>query len=136
MAIGKPLIVGMGRVGNLTALLLTELGMQVAGVGMETLSSMPTNIDYTSADITDPHILADLCHGKDAVIACLPYHLILGVAQVAHTLGIHYFDLTEDVSTAHAIRRLGRLGGRGHDTAQRSGAGLYRYARRLPGAAV
>ena len=77
MAIRKPLIVGMGRVGSLTALLLTELGMQVAGVGMETLSSMPTNIDYTSADITDPHILADLCHGKDAVIACLPYHLIL-----------------------------------------------------------
>lgn len=111
MAIRKPLIVGVGRVGSLIALLLTELGMQVTGVGMEKSPSMPANIDYTSADITDPHILTALCRGKDAVIACLPYHLILGVAQVAHTLGLHYLDLTEDVATVHAIRRLAASAG-------------------------
>jgi len=96
----------MGRVGSLIALLLAELGMQVAGVDMETLPSIPANVDFTSADITDPHILAGLCRDKDAVIVCLPYHLILGVAQVAHQLGIHYFDLTEDVATTRAIRTL------------------------------
>jgi saccharopine dehydrogenase (NAD+, L-lysine-forming) len=106
MAIRKPLIVGMGHVGSLIALLLTELEMQVAGVDREPLPSIPANIDFTSADITDPHSLAALCRGKDAVIVCLPYPLILGVAQVAHRLGIHYFDLTEDVATAHAIRTL------------------------------
>jgi saccharopine dehydrogenase (NAD+, L-lysine-forming) len=111
MTIRKPLIVGMGRVGSLIALLLKDLGMQVAGVGMETLQSMPAAIDYTSADITDPRLLADLCRGKDAVIACLPYHLILEVAQTAHTLGLHYFDLTEDVATAHAIRTLAASAG-------------------------
>ena len=102
MAIRKPLVVGMGRVGSLIALLLSELGMQVAGVDMETLPSIPANVDFTSADITDSHILADLCRDKDAVIACLPYHLILGVVQVARQLGIHYFDLTEDVATIHS----------------------------------
>ena len=49
--------------------------MQVAGVGIETLPSMPTNIDYTSADITDPHILADLCRGRrrDCLLAVSSY---------------------------------------------------------------
>jgi saccharopine dehydrogenase (NAD+, L-lysine-forming) len=111
MAIRKPLIIGMGRVGNLIALLLTELGMQVAGVDMETLPSIPAHIDFTSADVTDPHLLADLCRDRDAVIACLPYPLLLRVAQVAHTLGMHYFDLTEDIATAHAIRTLAASAG-------------------------
>jgi hypothetical protein len=31
MAIRKPLVVGMGRMGRLIALLLSELGMQVVG---------------------------------------------------------------------------------------------------------
>ena len=64
MAIRKPLIVGMGRVGSMIALLLTELGMQVAGVDREPLPSVPANIDFTSADITDPHILTEICAAK------------------------------------------------------------------------
>lgn len=62
------LVVGMGHVGSLIALLLGELGMQVAGVDMDTTPSIPAHVDCTSADITDPHILARLCQGKDAVI--------------------------------------------------------------------
>jgi Trk K+ transport system NAD-binding subunit len=73
MAIHKPLVVGMGRVGSLIALLLGELGMQVAGVDMDQEPSIPGHVEFTSADVTDPHILARLCRGRDAVIACLPY---------------------------------------------------------------
>jgi saccharopine dehydrogenase-like NADP-dependent oxidoreductase len=111
MAIRKPLVVGMGRVGSLIALLLSELGMQVAGVDMEQGSSILAHVEFASADVTDPRVLVRLCHGRDAVIVCLPYHLILGVAQVAHTSGIHYFDLTEDVATTHAIRMLAASAG-------------------------
>ena len=111
MAIRKPLVVGMGRVGSLIALLLSELGMQVAGVDMEQGASIPDSVEFASADVTDPRILARLCHGRDALIVCLPYHLILGAAQVAHTSGIHYFDLTEDVATTHAIRMLAASAG-------------------------
>jgi phosphoglycerate dehydrogenase-like enzyme len=57
MSITKPLVVGMGRVGSLIALLLAELGMQVAGVDMETLPSIPANIDFTSADYNVPRKL-------------------------------------------------------------------------------
>ncbi len=42
----------------------------------------------------------------DAVLSCLPYHLNIGVANVAHAKGIHYFDLTEDVPTTNHIRDL------------------------------
>lgn len=76
MAIRKPLVVGMGRVGSLIALLLSDLGMQVAGVDMHQGPSIPDNVEFTSADVTDPRILARLCQGRDAVIACLPYPLI------------------------------------------------------------
>ena len=104
MAIGKPLVVGMGRVGSLIALLLSELGMQVAGVDRAEGPSIPGHVAVTSADVSDPQHLARLCRGRDAVIACLPSHLIRGVAEVAHAAGLHYFDLTEDVATTQAIR--------------------------------
>ena len=44
----------------------------------------------------------------DAVVTCLPYHLNLGVAQAAHRVGKHYFDLTEDVATTQAIVKLSK----------------------------
>ena len=106
MAIRKPLVIGMGRVGSLITLLLSELGMQVVGVDMNKEPAIPVNVEFVSADVTDPRKLARLCRGRDAVIVCLPYHLISGVAQVAHTRGIHYFDLTEDMATTQAIRTL------------------------------
>ncbi|MBI3962865.1 MAG: saccharopine dehydrogenase NADP-binding domain-containing protein [Deinococcus sp.] len=111
MTIRTPLVVGMGRVGSLIALLLSDLGMQVAGVDMHRGPSIPDNVEFTHADVTDPHTLARLCQGRDAVIACLPYPLILGVAQVAHAAGLHYFDLTEDVATTQAIRTLAASAG-------------------------
>jgi Trk K+ transport system NAD-binding subunit len=41
MAMQKPLVVGMGRVGSLLVLLLGELGMQVAGVDRDQGPSSP-----------------------------------------------------------------------------------------------
>jgi saccharopine dehydrogenase-like NADP-dependent oxidoreductase len=38
-----------------------------------------------------------------AVLSCLPYHLNLALAEIAHAMGLHYFDLTEDVPTTKAI---------------------------------
>jgi saccharopine dehydrogenase (NAD+, L-lysine-forming) len=106
MTITRPVVVGMGRVGSLIACLLGELGMQVVGVDMQEVPDVPEHVEYRRVDITDPDVLAHLCHGRDAIITCLPYPLILGVAQVAHKVGIHYFDLTEDVTTAQTVRAL------------------------------
>ena len=43
---------------------------------------------------------------KQAVIACLPYNLNLTVAQYAKAHGMHYFDLTEDVSVTEEVKKL------------------------------
>jgi saccharopine dehydrogenase (NAD+, L-lysine-forming) len=106
MSITKPVVVGMGRMGHLIAFLLAELGMQVVGVDMQEAVELPANVDFVRADITDPPVLSRLCHGRDALITCLPYRYILAVAQVAQKVGMHYFDLTEDLTTAHAVRAL------------------------------
>ena len=45
---------------------------------------------------------------QEAVLSCLPYHLNKQVAETAHALGIHYFDLTEDVPTTDAIQELAK----------------------------
>ncbi len=40
------------------------------------------------------------------MLSCLPYAFNKAVAAAAHALGIHYFDLTEDVPTTRHIRAL------------------------------
>ncbi len=42
----------------------------------------------------------------DAVVSCLPYFCNEQVGQVAREKGIHYFDLTEDVSVTKSIRKI------------------------------
>jgi saccharopine dehydrogenase-like NADP-dependent oxidoreductase len=59
-----------------------------------------------TGDVTHEASLEAFLTGKDAVVSCLPYHLNIGVARVAHALGIHYFDLTEDVPTTTAVRQM------------------------------
>jgi saccharopine dehydrogenase-like NADP-dependent oxidoreductase len=44
--------------------------------------------------------------GFDAVVSALPYFLNKPIAQLTANLGIHYFDLTEDVDTTTFIRGL------------------------------
>ena len=44
--------------------------------------------------------------GREAVLSCLPYAFNKEVASAAHALGLHYFDLTEDVATTKHIVEL------------------------------
>ncbi|MCZ6874383.1 MAG: saccharopine dehydrogenase NADP-binding domain-containing protein [bacterium] len=106
MAITNPLVIGLGGIGSLVASLLVKLGMQVTGMDRENGHHVPQTIDLIIGDVTHPDTLAGALQGKDAVIACLPYPLILTVAQLAHRAGLHYFDPTEDIKTTQAIRLL------------------------------
>lgn len=100
----RVLVVGMGKVGRLVATLLKESGFDVLGLDMYPQNDLPVKVEV--ADIADPAALAEKLKGRDAVISCLPYHLNIHVARVAHAAGAHYFDLTEDVPTTREIRRL------------------------------
>jgi saccharopine dehydrogenase (NAD+, L-lysine-forming) len=57
-------------------------------------------------DVTDAAALQTALGSQQAVLSCLPYALNKNVATIAHQLGIHYFDLTEDVPTTNHIRQL------------------------------
>jgi saccharopine dehydrogenase-like NADP-dependent oxidoreductase len=99
--INSILVLGLGKVGSLVAHMLNETGFEVAGADTQIREDFPFSVqslDVGSHDAFD-HILT----GFDAVVSCLPYCFNLEIATLAHRLGIHYFDLTEDVPTTKAI---------------------------------
>lgn len=102
MSFERVAVLGLGKVGLLAATLLHEAGFEVVGLDTRPprlVPPFPTRVVEVSA--------ANLLHAElassQAVLSCLPYHLNLGIAEVAHEFGLHYFDLTEDVPTTKAI---------------------------------
>jgi saccharopine dehydrogenase-like NADP-dependent oxidoreductase len=97
-------VVGLGKVGSLVGTLLSEI-FHVRGVDQRVPSSVPP-FDVVTGDVADQGFLSSVLAGQDAVVSCLPYYLNIKVAEVAYQHGIHYFDLTEDVDTTAAIRKM------------------------------
>lgn len=98
----KIAVVGLGKVGSLVATLLHEQ-FTVTGLDQQ---KPTTELPFTTVqgNIGDEKFILDFLSKQDAVVSCLPYNLNLPVAQAAYKAGIHYFDLTEDISTTAAIR--------------------------------
>lgn len=102
----KILVIGMGKVGSLVGTLLSKQ-FEVTGLD-KNQPAVALNFPIVEADVTDlPSLRANL-EGFDAVVSCMPYNLNLPIAKTAYELGIHYFDLTEDVPTTAAIREMAR----------------------------
>lgn len=97
-------VVGLGKVGELVALLLHEAGFDVAGVDMRPHPHLPFPV--VAADSTDSSALRSALDGADAVVCCLPFALTLNVAEASARVGAHYFDLTEDVAITTRVREL------------------------------
>ena len=98
MSFTKVAVLGLGNVGTLAALLLHEAGFTVSGFDSRELRRKRP-FETRQLDVNSVERLAEALEPFDAVFSCLPYHLNIGVAKAAHGLGIHYFDLTEDVPT-------------------------------------
>lgn len=105
MSFSKVAVLGLGKVGHLAAELLSNAGFHVTG-----LDARPIAAPFATqtVDLADTTGLAAVLKGQDAVLSCLPFHLNIGVSSVAHGLGLHYFDLTEDVPTTRHIRELAK----------------------------
>ena len=103
--IGSIAVLGLGKVGLLAARLLHEAGIDVTGLDLR-----PARADEPfptiAEDVGDIAVLERELGAVDAVLSCLPYGCNRDVADVAHRLGLHYFDLTEDVGTTEHIRKL------------------------------
>lgn len=100
-SIGTVLVLGLGKVGALVASLLHETGFAVTGADLDFHEEAPFEVLPLNVNSRDE--LNTTMKEFDAVVSCLPYALNLGVATVASELGVHYFDLTEDVPTTKAI---------------------------------
>jgi saccharopine dehydrogenase-like NADP-dependent oxidoreductase len=102
MRFKKICVLGLGKVGSLAATLLQEVGFDVTGFDIRELkTSLPYPVE--TCNFEDRTQLATALKPFEAILSCLPYHLNLQIAQVAHRQGMHYFDLTEDVPTTNAI---------------------------------
>ncbi|MCF6179569.1 MAG: saccharopine dehydrogenase NADP-binding domain-containing protein [Geopsychrobacter sp.] len=99
--INSILVFGLGKVGSLMATMLHETGFKVTGADVQIREDFPFAVK--TLDVSSRAELTTSMQGFDAVISCLPYSFNIGVATVASELGIHYFDLTEDVPTTKAI---------------------------------
>ncbi len=95
-------IVGLGKVGSLVGLLLHKR-FTVSGFDRQA-PAHPLPFPVHQGNISDTAALYTALQHADGVVSCLPYNLNLPIARIAHELGIHYFDLTEDVPTTDAIR--------------------------------
>lgn len=98
------LVIGLGKVGSLVATLLSKQ-FTVKGLDLRRPSKI-FPFEVIEGDVTDTDLLKKILKDYDAVVSCMPYNLNLPIAQSAHKLGIHYFDLTEDVPTTAAIREM------------------------------
>ncbi|TXI80276.1 MAG: saccharopine dehydrogenase family protein [Cupriavidus sp.] len=102
-------VLGAGKIGRTIAMLLHASGdyrVTVVDHDARRLDGLPHEIAVRAGDPTEPGTCAALLSGAAAVLNALPFHAAIGVASVAAQLGVHYFDLTEDVAATHAIRAL------------------------------
>lgn len=96
----------MGKVGSLVGTLLSKQ-FEVTGLD-KTQPVQALSFPVLSVDVTDQSALKKAITGFEAVVSCMPYNLNLPIARLAYELGIHYFDLTEDVPTTAAIREMAK----------------------------
>ena len=97
---GTVAVLGLGKVGLLAATFLDEAGVAVVGIDQRA-PRHETAFPVRTCDISDPAKLRTELADTEAVLSCLPYLLNRAIAEVAHELGIHYFDLTEEIGRAH-----------------------------------
>lgn len=97
-------VLGLGKVGSLVATLLSSK-YTVVGVD-ENKPQEDFPFQFQKADVSDKNTIRNLLKDKQAVVSCLPYFLNINIAREAANLGVHYFDLTEDVPTLYAIKEM------------------------------
>lgn len=103
-------LLGAGHIGRAIARLLGDSGdYRVTLVDRDEAALhglARESVETRVVDTADLARLAPLMRGHDAVVNALPYHFAVPVATLAREVGCHYFDLTEDVASTRAIRRL------------------------------
>ncbi len=104
--INKVGVLGLGKVGSLVATLLSSKYIVEGMDQAEPDEKFPFKI--IKGDVSKDETIREFLNNKQAVVSCLPYFLNIRIAQIAADMGVHYFDLTEDVPTLNAIRGMAK----------------------------
>ncbi|MGD9688540.1 MAG: saccharopine dehydrogenase family protein [Phycisphaerales bacterium] len=125
------LVLGGGKVGKSVAELLLACGkgayrvtladreesnLREAQANIDRLKSrVPHAVQFSTSrlDAADKNAVRAAIQAVGAggsVVCMLPFDLVIGVAEIANELGVHYFDVTEDVETTDAVKRLADSG--------------------------
>ncbi len=128
MATYRVLVLGAGKVGKSVAELLLACGKGAYAVtiadrdegslreAMENLArlkskvSFPVMFEQKKVDVSNASAVREALKGHDAVVCMLPFNFVQGIAEAANELGVHYFDVTEDVETTEAVKRIATEG--------------------------
>ncbi len=105
------LLLGAGKIGAAVAKLLGRCGdydVRVADAddrALQRLQGVP-NVTPLRLSATHPDDLALAMSGRRAVLSALSFDTTPVVARAAHAHRLSYFDLTEDVAAARAVKAL------------------------------
>jgi len=110
------LVAGAGRIGIALAVLLTNRPHNKMIIINHKKKSLPENllrlmaVSFQEVNTNNTHQLTQLIQKNhiNVIVSCLPYFHNLPLAQVAKETHCHYFDLTEDLETAHQIFSLAK----------------------------
>jgi len=122
------LVLGGGKVGKSVAELLLACGrgayrvvladreranLAEAEANLSRLKesvSFPVEFRTAQVDAGDRASVRSALKGQDYVICMLPFDLVAGIASDAAELGVHYFDVTEDVEATEHVRAIASKG--------------------------
>ncbi|MDX1401013.1 MAG: saccharopine dehydrogenase C-terminal domain-containing protein [Kiloniellales bacterium] len=106
----KLTVLGAGKIGIAVAEFLADTGdydVTLTDASQESLDrAKDKGFKLQKLDVEDHKKLAKALLDQDAVVSACPYYLNSWIAEAARDTRTHYFDLTEDVATTRAIRKI------------------------------
>ena len=127
------LLLGAGKIGGAIVEYLAGSGDYLVAVADQDELALRLmareDVGRMQVNVTDASALAKAVSGTNMVLSALPFYLNAAVAEAARNAGAHYFDLTEDVETTRAVRRIAVGAEHRVRAAMRARTGLYFYCR-------
>ena len=105
------LLLGAGKIGSAIAKFLSHTGDYDVLVGdtdpraLDRLSKS-CRVETVKLDVTSQTDLRKAMAGRQTVISACSFACNPGIALAAADVGLSYFDLTEDVATTNAVRKI------------------------------
>ena len=114
----RVLLLGAGKIGRMITRFLKETGdyqVTVADYDQNALDRLTSSdgVPVAKVDASDADELDRVMQDQDTVISALSFRFNPLVAERALKNDLSYFDLTEDVETTRAVRKIGEKAGKG-----------------------